>query len=132
MEIIKITGVKAEFQLSIQELTTFKNALNEVHNTLYVSEFQTRMGVSCEEVRTLSNKVEMKIIKTTSEKADMQTSTSELVTLNNALNEVCNGIKIPEFEAKMGASREEVKGLLKSVGKLLDELSNDTLDVEPS
>ena len=73
----------------------------------------------------------MQIIKTTKDKADIQFSIDELLILNNALNEVCNGIKLPEFSTRMGAEREEVKIFLKSINKLIHALrSTETLDVK--
>jgi len=42
--------------------------------------------------------------------------------LNAALNEVCNGIKIFEFETRIGADRERVAALLNEVGALIDEM----------
>ncbi|MBD2604485.1 hypothetical protein H6G81_08065 [Scytonema hofmannii FACHB-248] len=73
----------------------------------------------------------MQIIKTTKDKADIQFSIDKLLILNNALNEVCNGIKLPEFSTRMGAEREEVKILLKSINKLIHALrSSETLDVK--
>ena len=44
-------------------------------------------------------------------------STSELVLLNNALNEVCNGIDIPdsEFATRLGVDRKAARQLLEKV-----------------
>lgn len=47
-------------------------------------------------------------------------STDELLILNNALNEVCNALDIPEFSTRMGAELEEVKSLLRQIGEMLD------------
>jgi len=47
-------------------------------------------------------------------------SYDELVTINNALNEVCNGVVIPGFESRLGATRRDVERLLASVGGALD------------
>jgi hypothetical protein len=41
-------------------------------------------------------------------------SPNDLLTVCNALNEVCNGIDVPEFATRMGVEREEVRGLLKA------------------
>jgi hypothetical protein len=45
----------------------------------------------------------------------------ELRLLNNALNEIANGVSISdaEFEARLGASRGEAKALLASVHSVL-------------
>ena len=46
----------------------------------------------------------------------------ELLTLSNALNEVCNGLELPEFSTRIGVDREEAVDLLKSLGDLYDEI----------
>jgi hypothetical protein len=43
----------------------------------------------------------------------------EMLILNNALNEVCNGLALFEFETRMGASRSRVTQLLKEVHSVL-------------
>ena len=47
----------------------------------------------------------------------------ELLTINNALNEVCNGIEVPEFHARIGASLDQVRLLLSSVGNAIEKAS---------
>jgi hypothetical protein len=42
--------------------------------------------------------------------------------VNAALNEVCNGIAVFEFETRIGADRARVAALLKEVGALLDKM----------
>ena len=42
-------------------------------------------------------------------------------TLVNALNEVCNGIDIFEFETRLGASLDEVKSLMIGLKSLFDK-----------
>lgn len=64
----------------------------------------------------------MQLINIISDRADIQFSIDELLTLNNALNEVYNGLNIIDFETKIGASRDQVKLLLSSVNKLASEL----------
>jgi hypothetical protein len=43
---------------------------------------------------------------------------AELVLVNNALNEVCNGLAIeePEFATRLGADRETAERLLQEIG----------------
>lgn len=57
MEILSESSETADIRLSIDELNILKNALNEVGNTLYVSEFKTRMGVSREEAIALAQSI---------------------------------------------------------------------------
>lgn len=48
----------------------------------------------------------------------------ELVLIANALNEVCNGVEIEDFEfsTRLGADRDEARALLAAVGVVLDAL----------
>jgi hypothetical protein len=45
----------------------------------------------------------------------------ELVVINNALNEVCNGLSFDdsEFQTRIGYSRAMAQNLLKKIGKAL-------------
>ena len=45
----------------------------------------------------------------------------ELDIIQNSLNEICNGINIPdsEFESRLGASKEEVLSLLEKLDKIV-------------
>jgi hypothetical protein len=40
--------------------------------------------------------------------------------LSNALNEICNGIDLDEFELRIGADREAVDALLAQFVRLID------------
>lgn len=53
--------------------------------------------------------------------ADVRLSKHELSLINNALNEVCNGVEIEdtEFTIRLGAEREEMRNLLKNIGSLI-------------
>ena len=62
----------------------------------------------------------MKIISTTTEYPEIKFDREELLIINAALNEICNGIDLFEFETRIGADRERVVTLLKDVGSLLD------------
>lgn len=52
--------------------------------------------------------------------AVVELSRGELELVNNALNEVCHGIDLPEFSTRMGADRSEVVKLLHRVREALD------------
>ena len=51
---------------------------------------------------------------------------AELVILNNALNEVCNGVDIEdaEFQTRLGVTRDEARALLLKISGLLDTPTN--------
>ena len=50
--------------------------------------------------------------ETKSASATIVMSPEELATVTNALNEVCNGLDLPEFSTRLGVSREEAVELL--------------------
>jgi hypothetical protein len=52
----------------------------------------------------------------------------ELRIINNALNEVCHGIELPEFATRMGAGLPEVQALLARIHEMLPPV---TLDEKP-
>lgn len=66
----------------------------------------------------------MEIIDATAERLQIDLDREELLILNAALNEVCNGIAVFEFETRIGADRERVAALLKEIGVLLDKMDS--------
>jgi hypothetical protein len=54
---------------------------------------------------------------------ELRVTQDELVIFNNALNEVCHGFEVDEFETRIGGSRDEAAALLQAIGRLLDRLS---------
>jgi hypothetical protein len=64
----------------------------------------------------------VELIHSDQDKAIVEVSMQELLILNNALNEVCNGIDVPEFETRMGISLQEVDQLLGSIRLMLEKL----------
>jgi hypothetical protein len=66
----------------------------------------------------------MEIIDIAAERSQVQIGRDELLIVNAALNEVCNGIAVFEFETRIGADRARVAALLKEVGALLDKMDS--------
>jgi hypothetical protein len=67
----------------------------------------------------------VKLEKTENNIAIVQLSRHQLVILNNALNEICNGIDLDdEFFTRIGADSEEVQLLLSEVGNTIDKLDS--------
>lgn len=66
----------------------------------------------------------MEIVNTGAEYSRVDIGREELLIVNAALNEVCNGISVFEFETRVGARRERVAALLKEVGLLLDKMDS--------
>jgi hypothetical protein len=55
--------------------------------------------------------------------AEVTISSDELSIINNALNEVCNGIDLRgEFDTRMGCTLQEARELLKTVHSLISEM----------
>lgn len=57
MEIIETSSKTAVVQISIKDLNTFTNAINEACNGIYEAEFKTRMGGSREEAMALADAI---------------------------------------------------------------------------
>ncbi len=64
----------------------------------------------------------MKVIERLSNSMILELSEPEVEIIHAALNEVCNGIDVPEFHARIGAGVGEVRKLLFSLGSLLPGL----------
>jgi len=67
----------------------------------------------------------MTVVKSNQEGATVAMSYDEIVILNNALNEVCSGLDLPEFSTRMGCSREEAQSLLGEVHALTTEIGRE-------
>ncbi|HEY7315879.1 MAG TPA: hypothetical protein VH643_41500 [Gemmataceae bacterium] len=48
---------------------------------------------------------------------------NELILLNNALNEVCHGLDIPEFSTRLGASWDELEALRREINAALEGMT---------
>jgi hypothetical protein len=55
-----------------------------------------------------------------SSSAVVELTVDDLSMLNNALNEVCNGLDLEEFSTRMGAEKQNVLKLLHRVREVLD------------
>ena len=66
----------------------------------------------------------MKVSQSNKQCADVCLSLDELRIINNALNEACHGIDLPEFDTRMGVSMESAKALLKQIGSVVDQMEN--------
>jgi hypothetical protein len=65
----------------------------------------------------------MKTNFTNTDVATVQLPLREVLIINNALNEVCNGIHLEgEFDTRIGCSVDEARRLLGAVSKLLEEM----------
>lgn len=65
----------------------------------------------------------MDVVSVDEKQTKLSLDNKELLILNAALNEVCNGLSVPEFETRIGASKEAAFTLLKELGRILDKVS---------
>jgi hypothetical protein len=66
------------------------------------------------------------------DKAQLVVDRDELLILNAALNEVCNGIAVFEFETRIGANRDLVVSLLKELSLLIDKMGPASEQTSPT
>jgi hypothetical protein len=64
------------------------------------------------------------MINSSHDLANVSFSRDELLVLNAALNEICNGVDVFEFETRIGADREFVTTLLHEIGSVLDSMDH--------
>lgn len=60
----------------------------------------------------------MKCIGKNKDFTTVELSTADLEIINNALNEICNGVEIPAFQTRIGYDLEVVEKLLADVGSV--------------
>lgn len=104
--------------LSKRELTILSHALKTVVKRTDDWEFPIRMGVSVKEAETIIERVD-KFSQENKMEMNVDLSESEGLVFHNALNEVCHGIDVPEFEEKIGGSKIEAKELMDELRKAL-------------
>lgn len=122
MKTTTITYRNAEIQLSLQELKVFKNVLKEVQLALPEPEFEIRVGVSYRQARGFLESLTQEIEQSGESLMNLSCSLPEITLLNNLLNEVCHGIRLDDFEIKVGIPREEVKQFLGFLNKVMNEM----------
>lgn len=57
------------------------------------------------------------------DRATLSLCPEELLIFNNALNEVCHGLDLEEFGARMGAELSAVESLLAQIGAVCDQMN---------
>ncbi len=50
----------------------------------------------------------------------LELTQNELILVNNALNEVCHGLDIPDFATRLGAGWDELEALRRQISKALE------------
>jgi len=54
--------------------------------------------------------------------ARLELSEEELLILHNALNEVCHALSVPDFQTRMGATKEEARELMHAIGSTIRQM----------
>ncbi|QJT82319.1 hypothetical protein [Kosakonia sp. MUSA4] len=66
----------------------------------------------------------MNVISISGKQVQLTIDEKDLLILNSALNEICNGISMIEFETRIGATKEDTCALLSEVSRILDQVAN--------
>lgn len=61
------------------------------------------------------------------EQSKVELSRDEILILNAALNEICNGIALFEFDTRIGAERQQVSELLDGLNELIEKMDGNGL-----
>ena len=67
----------------------------------------------------------MKLNQIVDRAADIFVTEEELILICNALNEVCNGLDVEEFDTRMGTSLENVRRLFGELSKVTDMVQSE-------
>ena len=67
----------------------------------------------------------MEILEIGKKQVRLSLAAGELLLLNNAQNEVLNGINVSEFDTRLGSDRENARKLLSSLTMLLDKMGEE-------
>ena len=114
MQITIIGDGQANLELTDLEINIIENIFDLVKNKLdNEPEFQTRVGVYYAEAQQLIASLSSNSI------VDL----AEVTFINNIFNEICNGIRIDDFDVVIGIPKVEAKSYLRAFNKLQKELN---------
>jgi hypothetical protein len=115
MKVTAINDCQANLELSDQEIKIIECVFTEIKTVLnHEPEFQTRVGRYYAETQNLVASLRNNYIA----------SLKEIITLNNIMNEACNGINIKDFDIKIGISEEEATIYLRTINKGMKEVQS--------
>ena len=113
MEITIIDDSQANLELTDLEIKLIKNIFSVVKNNLdHEPEFQTRVGNDYAEAQQLITSLSNNGI------VDL----AEVTFINNIFNEICNGIKIDDFDLVIGMPKVEAKSYLRAFNKFMNQM----------
>jgi uncharacterized small protein (DUF1192 family) len=128
LKITEISKDKTVLQLSIQELEVFIAALEEVVFSIYLQEFHARIGVYREEVQDLKELMKKALLihrmkkDTLNSKNSFELSFDQFITLSQCISEVCHGFDVPDFEKKIGITKERLEVYLEDIFNSIDQI----------
>jgi hypothetical protein len=115
MQITIIGDGQANLELTDLEINIINNIFNAVRKDLaHEPEFHARVGVYHAEAEQLIASLTNNGI----------VDSAEVTFINNIFNEICNAIKIDDFETEIGTSKVEAKSYLRAFNKLMNQLSD--------
>jgi hypothetical protein len=106
--------------MSSKELKVANKILAEVRNSLSLSEFLVRVDFCPENISAFLDSIN--INESTEQSFCIFASLDQTMMLNNIFNEACNGVKITNFNEKIGIPKEEAKELLEIINKVMNDL----------
>lgn len=120
METIKIEKDSVELKITLEELMILNNSFREVVSDLDW-EFKIRTGFKIEEMERIFNPIEG-AIETKAKEAKLQFSARDIIGLHQVLNVLCNGIRVDNFEQKIGVPEQEVRKIFDYLNDLTEFL----------
>lgn len=114
MIIERINYLEYTLKMNNEDIRVIVNAVKYVIENLN-EELSIRTGFSIKEYENLINKINGNNLKNHS------FAKEEVVMIHQAFNEVCNGVFINDFEQEIGLPLFEVKKMLESLDKALDD-----------
>lgn len=113
--------------LNQEELYIIYSSLNEIYNITEIADFELRIGFCEETVAELLKKIShtydlLKQQEKPGAVSEMNLTFDEIYLINCSLNEICNGIDIPEFELRIGYPVDRALLILKKINDIKCDL----------
>lgn len=126
---VTVSQEVVSLHLSLDELSALKRSTDKICSEFSRSQFNTRIGFPTERAEVLSNLMLQKLNVQPEQTCfrmvvNMPNGIDDLKLLNNILNEVCNGIRIVNFQESIGFSIESIKAMLSELHCAISEIKN--------
>lgn len=114
--------MKVIIRFTSADLRMIMSSIKEICKKIDLFEFRTRIGANQSDAIIFNDKMAGFANSMNCNYIDIEVSIEEMRIINNALNEVCNGIRVLHFEEKMGYSRDIVQSLLDRINPVLTDV----------